>query len=385
MAMGDSTGDADHEGSLLRAMSDAILAMAAEPRLERVLHQIVDSARDLAGASYAALGVPEEAGEAFAEFIYTGMDDDLVARIGPLPRKHGLLGAMLLETKPYRTTDIRRDPRFQWWPDAHPRMTSFLGVPIVSRGKVIGAFYLADKRGAAEFTQADQETIEMLAAHAAVAIENARLYARSRELSVVEERNRLARDLHDSVVQTLFSISLTAEAAAENLTLDPGKARSEVENLRDLAREALQEARDLIFELRPGSLELEGLVPTLQKHVDVVRRVSQKDVTLNAAGYDRQSSELEKELFRISQEALNNAIKHADATLIAIELTSGDGLVLLTIADDGVGFDPSDPQIRTRRLGVTSMEERAEELGGSLSIQSNSGVGTRVQVEVPVV
>ena len=385
MAMGDSTDAADHGGPLLRAMSDAILAMAAEPRLERVLRQIVDSARDLAGASYAALGVPEEAGEAFAEFIYTGMDDDLVARIGPLPRKHGLLGAMLLETKPYRTTDIRRDPRFQWWPDAHPRMTSFLGVPIVSRGKVIGAFYLADKRGAAEFTQADQETIEMLAAHAAVAIENARLYARSRELSVVEERNRLARDLHDSVVQTLFSISLTAEAAAENLTLDPRKARSEVENLRGLAREALHEARALIFELRPGSLELEGLVPTLQKHVDVVRRVSQKDVTLSTAGYDRQSSELEKELFRISQEALNNAIKHADATLIAIELTSGDGLVLLTIADDGVGFDPSDPQIRTRRLGVTSMEERAEELGGSLSIQSNSGVGTRVQVEVPVV
>ena len=383
--MGDSTTAADHEGSLLRAMSDAILAMAAEPRLERVLRRIVDSARDLAGASYAALGVPEEAGEAFAEFIFTGMDDDLVARIGPLPRKHGLLGAMLLETEPYRTTDIRRDPRFQWWPDAHPRMTSFLGVPIVSRGKVIGAFYLADKRGAAEFTQADQETIEMLAAHAAVAIENARLYARSRELSVVEERNRLARDLHDSVVQTLFSMSLTAEAAAANLAMDPEKARGEVENLRDLAREALQEARALIFELRPGSLESEGLVPTLQKHVDVVRRVSQKDVTLSTAEYERQSSELEKELFRITQEALNNAIKHADATLIAIELTSDDGRVLLTVADDGVGFDPSDPQIRTRRLGVTSMEERAEELGGSLSIQSNSDVGTRVHVEVPIV
>jgi len=264
-------------------------------------------------------------------------------------------------------------------------MTSFLGVPIVSRGKVIGAFYLADKRGAAEFTQADQETIEMLAAHAAVAIENARLYARSRELSVVEERNRLARDLHDSVVQTLFSMSLTAEAAAANLAMDPEKARGEVENLRELAREALQEARALIFELRPGSLESEGLVPTLQKHVDVVRRVSQKDVTLRTAEYERQSSELEKELFRITQEAINNAIKHADATLIAIELTSGDGLVLLTIADDGVGFDPSDPQIRTRRLGVTSMEERAEELGGSMSIQSHADVGTRVHVEVPIV
>jgi signal transduction histidine kinase len=366
-------------------MSEAILAMAAEPRLERVLHQIVDSARDLAGARYAALGVPEEEGEAFAQFIYTGMDDDLVGRIGPLPRKHGLLGAMLLETKPYRTTDIRRDPRFQWWPDAHPRMTSFLGVPIVSRGKVIGAFYLADKTGAAEFSREDQETIEMLAAHAAVAIENAQLYERSRELSVVEERNRLARDLHDSVVQTLFSISLTAEAASANLALDPQKARGEVENLRDLAREALQEARALVFELRPGALDSEGLVPTLQKHVDVVRRVSHKEISLSTDGYDRQSSDLEKELFRITQEALSNAVRHADAARIEVDLASGDGRVAVTVTDNGVGFDPSDPQIRTRRLGVTSMEERAEELGGSLSIQSRPGTGTRVRVEVPIV
>jgi signal transduction histidine kinase len=264
-------------------------------------------------------------------------------------------------------------------------MTSFLGVPIVSRGKVIGAFYLADKTGAAEFSREDQETIEMLAAHAAVAIENAQLYERSRELSVVEERNRLARDLHDSVVQTLFSISLTAEAASANLALDPQKARGEVENLRDLAREALQEARALVFELRPGALDSEGLVPTLQKHVDVVRRVSHKEISLSTDGYDRQSSDLEKELFRITQEALSNAVRHADAARIEIDLASGDGRVAVTVTDNGVGFDPSDPQIRTRRLGVTSMEERAEELGGSLSIQSRPGTGTRVRVEVPIV
>jgi GAF domain-containing protein len=164
-------GDAD--SSLLRAMSDAVLAMAAQPGVERVLRKLVDSARELVDARYAALGIPDDQGEGFAEFIYAGMTDELVAKIGPLPRQHGLLAAMLSETQPYRSPDIREDPRFQWWPDAHPRMSSFLGVPIVSKAKVIAAFYLTDKMGAKEFSKADQQTIEMLAAHAAVAIENA--------------------------------------------------------------------------------------------------------------------------------------------------------------------------------------------------------------------
>ena len=180
---------------------------------------------------------------------------------------------MLGEKEPYRTTDIAKDPRFRWWPDAHPKMKSFLGVPIASKGNVIGAFYLTDKEHASEFTQADQEAIVLLAAHAAIAIENARLYEQSRELSVVAERNRLARDLHDSVSQTLFSMTLTAEAALTAMDNDTETAKSEVENLRDLSRAALQEMRSLIFELRPAELESDGLVATLEKHVDVLRRI----------------------------------------------------------------------------------------------------------------
>src|SRR2546422_7191518 len=121
------------EQSLLRAMSDAVLAMAAERRIEGVLQLLAEGARRLARARYAAIGIPDEEG-GFAAFIHTGMSDELVARIGPLPRTHGLLAAALSETRPYRTPDIRRDPRFEWWPDAHPRMSSFLGVPIISKG-----------------------------------------------------------------------------------------------------------------------------------------------------------------------------------------------------------------------------------------------------------
>jgi signal transduction histidine kinase len=383
MASASKKANAADQPSLLRAMSDAVLAMTAAHQVERVLQLLAESARELAGACYAAIGIPGDEG-GFAAFIHTGMSDELIAKIGPLPRSHGLLAAMLAETEPYRTPDIRRDPRFEWWPEAHPRMTSFLGVPVFAHGRVIAAFYLTDKIGASEFTLDDQATIEMLAAHAAIAIENARLYERSRELSVTEERNRLARELHDSVVQMLFSISLTAEAMTGLIDRNPDEAKAQAEALRELARQASQEMRSLIFELRPAELESDGLLPTLAKHIDVVRRVSHKEIELRDDGYVRQPLALEKELFRIVQEALNNAVKHSEASQIAVSLGTNDGQARVTVKDDGVGFDPADPLIRTRRLGLTSMEERAEALGGKMRIKSKRGKGTRVLVEAPL-
>jgi len=364
-------------------MSDAILAIASESRLDLVLQRLVESAQSLVDVRYAALGVPDEDGEGFSKFIFTGMSDDLVAKIGPLPRKHGLLAAMLTEARPYRARDIREDPRFEWWPDAHPRMTSFLGVPIVSKGAVIGAFYLSDKHGASEFTADDQSTIEMLAAHAAVAIENARLYERSRELSVVEERNRLARELHDSVTQVLFAVSLKAETASSLAETDPGRAKQEIDIVNRLARDAAREMRSLIFELRPAELEGEGFVATLEKHVDVLKRVYQREITFRDDGYQPLPPESEAKLFRIAQEALNNAIKHSDASTITVTSTVSAGLAKIVVSDDGKGFDPSAVDLRARRLGLTSMEERSEELGGSLTIDSSPS-GTRVTVEVPL-
>ncbi len=383
MASVGKKANAAGQPALLRAMSDAVLAMTAAHRVERVLQLLAESARELAAARYAAIGIPDDEG-GFAAFIHTGMSDELIAKIGPLPRSHGLLAAMLAETEPYRTPDIRKDPRFEWWPDAHPRMTSFLGVPVVSHGRVIAAFYLTDKIGVSEFTLDDQATIEMLAAHAAIAIENARLYERSRELSVTEERNRLARELHDSVIQMLFSISLTAEAVTGLIERDPAAAKAQAETLRDMARETSQEMRSLIFELRPAELESDGLLPTLRKHIDVVRRVSHKEIELRDEGYVRQPLALEKELFRIVQEALNNAVKHSEASHIAVSLGTNDGQARMTVEDNGVGFDPADPLIRTRRLGLTSMEERAEALGGTMRIKSKRGKGTRVLVEAPL-
>jgi signal transduction histidine kinase len=372
----------EQRSAALQAMSDAVLAIAAELSVEPILQKLVHAARELVGARYAALGVPDGQG-AFAQFLTSGMTDKLIAAMGPLPRTHGLLGAMLESERPYRTGDIRRDPRFRgWWPRDHPEMRSFMGVPIVSRSGIIGAFYLTEKEGTPEFAEDDERLIQMFAAHAAVAIENARLYERSRELSIAEERNRLARELHDSVTQKLFGVVLTAEAAATLVDRDADSARAQLQRVQDLAKEAMEELRSLIFELRPAALEAEGLAMTLRKHVDALRRVYRRDVGLRIAGKPELPPGTEGEVFRIAQEALANALRHAGATRIDVELDARDGRLRLTVADDGVGFETQSAIVRSRRLGLTSMEERARALGGTLDIESTPGAGTTVHLVV---
>jgi signal transduction histidine kinase len=366
-----------------RALSDVVLAMAAEHEVEPVLQRLVHAARELAHARYAALGVPDGEG-AFAQFITSGMSDELIAAMGPLPRTHGLLGAMLEGPAPHRTPDIRTDARFRgWWPAAHPEMRSFLGVPVVARGRVIGALYLTEREGAEEFSTEDERMICLLAAHAALAIENARLHERSRELSIVEERNRLARELHDSVTQRLFGVVLAAESAATLLEREPPAAAGELARVRELARGAMEELRAVVFELRPASLTAEGLAAALRKHVDVLRRVSGSRIALRVGDPPRLGADDAGQVFRIAQEALQNALRHADAEHIEVRLEDGRGRLLLSVADDGRGFDAAAGAVRGRRLGLTSMEERAAELGGRLEIESRPGAGTRVRLEVP--
>src|SRR2546421_6118573 len=254
------------------AMSDVVLAVAGELRLDAVLHRLVHAARELSGATYAALGIPDEDGTEFDQFLHAGMSDDLVAELGPLPRTHGMLGAMLSGPRPFRADGITQDPRFRgWWPDAHPLMRSFLGVPIVAKGDIIGAFYLTEKEGAGGFDDADEKVISVLAAHAAIAIENARLFEASRELSVIEERNRLARELHDAMTQNLFSLSLTADAAAGLVRTHPRRAAAENDRVRQPPPATQAALRALGFELRPPRPPARGLVATGGKDPEILR------------------------------------------------------------------------------------------------------------------
>jgi signal transduction histidine kinase len=275
---------AERVSPALKAVSDAVLAVASELSVDEVLQRLVDSARELAGARYAALGIPDGAG-GFWRFLVAGMSDQLVASLGPLPRTHGMLGAMLQADTAYLTDDIHHDPRFRgWWPRGHPDMRSFLGVPIVARDTVIGAFYLTDKEGADSFDDDDRQLIELLAAHAAIAITNARLYERSRELSILSERNRLALELHDAVSQKLFSLNLAAESAATLLERSPAEASDQIARVRDLARESLAELRSLILGLRPADLERDGLADALRQEAMMLQQVHGIEVRLDLDG-----------------------------------------------------------------------------------------------------
>jgi signal transduction histidine kinase len=363
----------------LKAVSDAVLAVASQLSVDEVLQRLVESARELAGARYAALGIPDGAG-GFRRFLVAGMSDELIAALGPLPRTHGMLGAMLESTAPYRTSDIHDDPRFRgWWPRRHPDMRSFLGVPIVAEGEVIGSFYLTEKEGGGEFDASDQALSELLAAHAAIAITNARLYERSRELSVVSERNRLALELHDVVSQKLFSLVLSSDAAATQLERDPAAARLQVERIGAVAREALDELRSLILGLRPPDLERDGLEGALRKEVEMLQRAHGVEIELvSDGGVDGGDPQRELAVLRIVHEALHNALQHARAAHIRVRLSPG----AVEVSDDGMGFDPGRAELRARHLGLTSMEERAHELGGTIEIHSAPGAGTRVRLEV---
>jgi signal transduction histidine kinase len=373
----------------IKAVSDAVLGVAAHLSVDEVLQGLVNAARELVHARYAALGIPDGAG-GFRRFLVAGMSDELISGLGPLPRTHGMLAAMLLQTDPYRTDDIHQDPRFRgWWPRGHPDMRSFLGVPIVSPDGVIGAFYLTEKQAAdgrergATFDGEDQEVIELLAAHASIAITNARLYEQSRELSIVSERNRLALELHDVVSQKLFSVMLTAEAAATQVDRDTTAAKAQLDRLRDLTKEALDELRSLILGLRPPELERDGLEGALRKEVELLSRVHGTEIELEIPhALPRNGSERDFAVLRIAHEAIQNALRHARAEHVTVRVASQNGSLTVEITDDGVGFDPDQPDLRARHLGLTSMEERARQLHGNFQIRSAPGAGTTVRLEI---
>lgn len=375
------------EATALRRLLDVALALGAERRTEPVLRVILDAARDLAGARYAALGVPDGAG-GYSLFLTAGVDAATWQAIGSLPRTHGLLGALLDCPQSIRLADIRADERFRGWPAAHPDMSSFLGVPIVAGGEVLAELFLADKTGpdaAGGFTAADQSLIETLAAHAALAVANAQRTERARELSVAEERARLARELHDSVTQTLFSLTLAAESAALAAgDAADGTLAEQLDRVRELARTALAEMRSMVGTLRPADVDADGLAEALRKRVDLLRRVHDVRLSLRTRGPARlRDRTLEREVLRVASEALANALQHADAAAIDVTLDTGGDVVRLAVADDGRGFDLAATLRASRRLGLVSMRERAEALGGALHVDTAPGAGTRVTLEVP--
>ncbi|NUO41408.1 MAG: GAF domain-containing sensor histidine kinase [Streptomyces sp.] len=382
----------------LAAVSAALLAMSRHLEVRDVLKTIVASARELLDAQYAALGVPDDHG-GFAQFVVDGVSDQQWKAIGPLPRQHGILAAMLQEAKVERLADVRKDPRFEGWPSAHPDMSDFLGLPIRDGDEVIGALFLANKLrpvggnpahppcpepdGTCGFTAEDEELLSILAQHAAIALTNARLYERSRELTIAEERSRLAHELHDAVAQKLFSLRLTAQAAAALVDRDPSRAKGELQQVAVLAAEAADELRAAVVELRPAALDEDGLVATLRTQIQVLDRAHTARVTFDSCGVRALPAAQEEALLRVAQEALHNALRHSGADHVDVTLARRGSGALLSVTDDGSGFDPKTTRRAGRHLGLVSMRDRASGVGGALTVESAPGKGTTIEMEVP--
>jgi signal transduction histidine kinase len=229
------------------------------------------------------------------------------------------------------------------------------------------------------------EELSLLAAigqQVGVAVENAQLYEQAQQLAVIKERNRLARDLHDSVTQALYGINLYSEAATRQLHIgDDNLAVAHLHDIRITAQESLREMRLLIFELRLPMLKSEGLAATIQARLDAVEGRVGMETELTVEGEGRLSPKVEEGLYRIAQEALNNALKHSQADHVAVHLYFNSRLVRLEVADDGLGFEP-DTAREHGGFGLRNMEERATRLGGTLAVESCPGKGTLVRVEV---
>jgi len=371
------------DATALAAVDEAARAISSVLGIEDVLQLIVDRVRDLVDASYAALGIVGVDGR-IERFITAGIDPHDRLAIGALPTGRGLLGLIIRAGRSYRIPSIADHPDSSGFPPNHPPMTSFLGVPVTAHGMSVGNLYLTDKRGAPEFSVTDLRLVELFARHAGIAIDNARLHAQAGRLAVVEERDRIGRDLHDGIIQSLYAVGLSLEDVPEIMAEAPDDAAERVDAAIESINLAIRDIRNFIYGLRPEGLDGTQVVAGLAALAEEVRHGGLVDVIaeLDPAADPGLDAGAGADLLNLVREGLSNAMRHAQAGLISIELApSGTGSTLV-IADDGVGFDPTG-RVGAAHHGLANMRARAAAIGGSLEIRSAPGAGTKVVVDLP--
>lgn len=364
----------------LRALHQATHEIVSELSLDRVLQRIVHTARRLAQVHYSALLIRDETGR-MARFVTAGMSAAQKEKIGPLPIGRGLLAEVFHHGKSIIVNHIKRHPAAVGFPEHHPAMKRLLGVPIIAKGRLIGALYLADKEDKAKFDENDLALVEMLAMHAAIAIENARLYEQSQRLSALEERARFAQDLHDSIIQSLYAEGMMLDQI--KLDIDPAnqQAHKQLDRSLDMLTHVIQDIRSYIFDLRPQAIQrkgirsrLEGLVHELRSNVRLpVQLIIDPDIDSYLDG------ERASHVFHICHEALSNAARHAKAKAIMVRLSRQERTVTIVIEDDGVGFQPP-TEIEPGHRGLANIHARADQLGAQLKMESRKHNGTHIEL-----
>jgi signal transduction histidine kinase len=366
----------------LDALDAANRAIAGLQPVESVLLLIVERVRSLVDAEYAALGLFDRHGR-IERFVTVGIDDETRRRLGAPPQGHGLLGLIVNQNRSLRIPDIAAHPDSYGFPEHHPVMTSLLGVPVTIEGRSVGNLYLTNKRGATEFSEGDQELVETFALHAGIAIANARLHEQVRALTVVEERERIGRDIHDGIIQALYGIGLSLEDVPELMSEDGHEAASRVERAIDSIHVAIRDLRTFVFGLRPELVEGSSLIGGLAALAEAFRHntLIEPHVSWPADLFEPPPDTV-AEMLAISSEALSNIARHARATNVTIEIRRAPPELVLEISDDGIGL--GDTEIRhPGHHGLANMRDRATHIGGSLDVASVQPTGTRVTVRIP--
>ncbi|NWG07071.1 MAG: GAF domain-containing sensor histidine kinase [Chloroflexi bacterium] len=367
----------------LIALHQASLELVKDVSLDHLLERIAQVACEQAEARYAALGVLDERGK-LVKFISVGMTDSEIKKIPHPPVGKGLIGELMNADFPLRVPVIQEHPRSVGFPPNHPYMVSFLGVPILAANRQLGQIYLTEKIGAPEFTADDEKIIQMLAAYAVAAIQNAQLHENTRRLAVLEERERIGMDLHDGIIQAIYGVGLSLESTIHLIEENPSEAKEKVKHSINGLNQAIRDLRAYIMDLRPRQLGNNGLISGIKSLISEFRANSLAMVSLS--GPDHELLEMPQAnslaLFRICQEALANVAKHAKAKNVHISIWSTDDRVLMEIHDDGKGFE-IEKMSTTIGHGLANMQTRAHAAGGDIDISSAIDEGTTILAWVP--
>lgn len=348
--------------------------------LNEILQRLAVRARELAGATYGAISTFDEDGRV-GRFVYTGIDEAQARRLGNGPTGRGLLGVLAHADHPLVLDDLRTHDSFTGWPEGHPEMCRFIGAPIRAGGKTIGSLYLARDACDSPFSEQDEFAIATLALQAAVSVAAALAQDRSGRLFLLEERERIAHDLHDGTIQALYALGLELDALSNRGDVAPGT--------RESLTQGVSRINELIGDIRAYITMLEAEAPAAQPELGrdlafVLRQMvpSGTDTVVNitAAALQELSARESEDLLYIAREAISNAIRHGEASKIAVDLRQTPGETALTIQDNGAGFDSE--HVRTG-LGSVTMRTRAERLGGTLAVLGIPGMGTTVRVAIP--
>jgi signal transduction histidine kinase len=354
---------------------EAAATVVGEIDLAQVLRRLVTEAGTATGAPYAALGVIGEHG-VLDEFIYEGITPEHAAKIGNLPTGHGVLGTVVRLNKTIRLDEISSHPDTVGFPPNHPPMKAFLGVPVAVGDTAFGNLYLTDKEGG--FTDEDVVLIEALSRIAGSAVRTARLQDRLRKIAVIEDRQRIARDLHDSVIQDLFAVGLGLQGVAQ--LVDDPQTEGTIVDAVDRLDGAVETLRSYIFDLKAARVQ-----PALSARLDdLVNRMSSAyptTVRLRMGAEETGDDELDTEILRIVNETLSNALRHASARNVDISVQQVGDRWLIRVEDDGIGFDV---EAATAGMGLGNLRARVTRLGGDISVASQQGSGTEVLMTLPV-